>query len=412
MNVAAGSRALRDLALAPSPMLAPVRSSWPRYDDDEIDAARDVLRSGQVNALLHGKECRGFEAAFAGYIGVPHAIAVANGTLALELALRALGIGPGDEVIVTARSYFASVSCIVAVGARPVFADIDPISQNIDPKAIEAAITSATRAVICVHLAGWPCDMPRIVDICRRHDLKLVEDCAQALGAAIDKRRVGSFADAAAFSFCTDKILSTGGEGGMLVMRERAIWARAWSYKDHGKDFDKVVDPPSGATFRWLHETFGSNYRLTEMQAAIGLVQLRKLPAWLARRRHNALALDHALEGHPSLRLAKPPANVAHAYYKYYFFLRDTSIEDDGARRNALVAKLQDMGVPCGSGSCPEMYRERAFAGTSWTPAERLPVAWCVGCTSIMLPVDPTLCIQDMAMMAERIVRALDSGIE
>lgn len=412
MSVTIGSRALSDRALVPSPMLAPVKSSWPRYEDDEIDAACEVLQSGQVNALLHGQKCRGFEAAFASYIGVPHAIAVANGTLALELALRALGIGPGNEVIVTARSYFASVSCIVAVGACPVFVDIDPISQNIDPEAIEGAITPATRAVICVHLAGWPCDMPRIVDICRRHDVKLVEDCAQALGAAIDERRVGSFGDAAAFSFCTDKILSTGGEGGMLVMRDRATWSRAWSYKDHGKNYDKVVAPPSGATFRWLHETFGSNYRLTELQAAIGLIQLRKLPAWLARRKHNAATLDHRLDGHPLLRLAKPPEHVNHACYKYYFFLRDTANEDDGATRDALVAKLQRMGVPCGSGSCPEMYRERAFAETDWRPTKRLPVAWCLGSTSIMLPVDPTLCVQDMATMAERIMRALDSGSE
>jgi len=409
MSVAAGSRELRDLATTPAQdTLAPVRSAWPRYGDDEIAAVHGVLRSGQVNALVHGEKCRRFEAAFAGYIGVSHAIAVANGTLALELGLRALGVGPDDEVIVTARSYFASVSCIVALGARPVFADVDPVSQNIDPEAIEAAITSATKAVICVHLAGWPCDMPRIVDICRRHKLKLVEDCAQALGAAIDQRRVGSFGDAAAFSFCTDKILSTGGEGGMLVMRDRAVWSRAWSYKDHGKDHDKVVAPTTGGTFRWLHESFGSNYRLTEMQAAIGLLQLGKLPAWLTWRKDNAAVLDAALAGHPRLRLARPPANIDHAYYKYYAFLRDTPRGDDGAARDALVARLQAMGVPCGSGSCPEMYRERAFAGTGWAPTARLSVARTLGATSIMLPVDPTLSVEDMAVMAERIVRALE----
>ncbi len=408
MSVAAGRRALPELAIASAPTLAPLRSAWPRYGDDEIAAVRDVLRSGQVNALLHGGKSRCFEEAFADYIGVPHAIAVANGTLALELALRSLGIGPGDEVIVTARSYFASVSCIVALGARPVFADVDAISQNIDPDAIEAAITSATRAVICVHLAGWPCDMPRIAQICRRHDLRLVEDCAQALGAAIAQRRVGSFGDAAAFSFCTDKILSTGGEGGMLVMRDRAIWARAWSYKDHGKNYDKVVAPASGGTFRWLHEGFGSNYRLTEMQAAVGLLQLGKLPGWLTWRKENAATLDAALGGHPQLRLARPPAHLDHAYYKYYFYLRDTPRGDDGAARDALVSRLQSMGVPCGSGSCPEMYRERAFAGTGWAPTERLPVARRLGSTSIMLPVDPTLSIGDMNVMAERILRALE----
>ncbi len=370
---------------------------------------RDVLQSGRVNALLHGEQTRRFETAFASYIGVDHAIAVANGTLALELALRALAIGPGDEVIVTARSYFASVSCIVAVGARPVFADVDPISQNIDPLAVEAAITPATRAVICVHLAGWPCDMPRIVDICRQHDLDLIEDCAQALGASIEQRRVGSFGDAAAFSFCTDKILSTGGEGGMLVMRDPAIWRRAWSYKDHGKNYDKVVSSPTGGTFRWLHETFGSNYRMTEMQAAIGLRQLSKLPEWLARRKENAAVLTRRLGRHPRVRLAAPASDVEHAYYKYYFFLRDASHGDQGASRDALVGKLQGMGVPCGAGSCPEMYREKAFAGTGWAPPAQLPVAQWLGATSIMVPVDHTLSLGDMDIVADRIVRALET---
>lgn len=407
MSLAVGDRELREFAVV-SGSTAPVKSTWPRYGDDEIAAVRDVLRSGQVNALVHGDKMRQFEAAFAGGIGVSHAIAVANGTLALELALRALEIGPGDEVIVTARSYFASVSCIVAVGACPIFVDVDPISQNIDPEAIEAAITPATRAVICVHLAGWPCDMPQLVEICRQHGLKLVEDCAQALGAAIEERRVGSFGDAAAFSFCTDKIISTGGEGGMLVMRDPRVWARAWSYKDHGKSYDKVVEPPSSGTFRWLHEAFGSNYRLTEMQAAIGLLQLGKLPAWLTWRRENAAALYSALDSHPRVRLAKPPKHVAHAYYKFYFFLQDTPLGDDGAARDRVVARLQRVGVPCGSGSCPEMYREKAFSGTGWAPATRLSVARRLGSTSIMLPVDPTLSIEDMGVMAERIVHVLE----
>lgn len=390
------------------PSLVPVRSQWPCYAEDEIAAAGEVLRSGRVNSLLHGDCSRRFEAEFADYIGVPHAIAVANGTLALELALRALGIGAGDEVIVTPRSYFASVSCIVAVGATPVFADIDPISQNLDPEAVEAAMTANTRAVLCVHLAGWPCDMARLEKICRRHGLRLIEDCAQALGAEWGDRRVGSFGDAAAFSFCTDKIISTGGEGGMLVMRDEKLWARVWSYKDHGKDPAKHLDGAARpGCFRWLHESFGSNYRLTEVQAAIGLLQLRKLPVSLAARRANAAALDAALDGIGGLRRAKPPARVWHAYYKYYVFLEDTPRDDDGEARDDLVASLQGLGVPCGSGSCSEIYREGAFAGTGWAPATRLPVARRLGATSIMLPVDPTLNVDDMTCMAERIAACM-----
>ena len=347
---------------AVTPRLAagqPIRSRWPVHEEDEIGAAAEVLRSGRVNALVHGEHCRAFEEAFARYVGVEHAIAVSNGTLALELGLRALGIGAGDEVIVTARSFFASAACIVACGARPVFVDVGRDSQNMAPEAIEAAITVRTRAILCVHLAGRPCDMGRIVDICIRNDLKLIEDCAQAHGAALDGRRVGSFGDVAAFSFCTDKIMSTGGEGGMLLIREPAIWRRAWAYKDHGKNVDKARGPrPAGSTFRWLHDSFGSNYRMTEMQAAIGLIQLGKLPGWLARRRANAHVLIDRLGELPGVRVPVPPGGVEHAYYKAYLFVGPAGCVEPG-HRDALVAALIGRGVPAGSGSCPEMYLER-----------------------------------------------------
>ncbi|MGC4249898.1 MAG: DegT/DnrJ/EryC1/StrS family aminotransferase [Sphingobium sp.] len=382
-----------------------IRSRWPFHGEDEIAAVGEILRSGRVNTLVHGDYRRRFEQGFADYIGVPHAIAVANGTLALELALRALGIGAEDEVIVSPRSYFASASAIVAVGAKPVFADIDPVSQNIDPDSIAAMVTARTRAVLCVHLAGWPCDMDPIRATCDRHGLKLIEDCAQALGASYHGRKAGSFGDAAAFSFCTDKIMSTGGEGGMLLLRDAATWERAWSYKDHGKSHAKLTAAsaaPDGC-FRWLHEGFGSNYRLTEMQAAIGTLQLAKLPAWLAARQGNAAILDEALGDIPLLRLARPPAHVRHAYYKYYFFLRGD--DDDGAARDAFVRELQKSGVPCGTGSCPEIYREEAFADSDSRPARRLPIARMVGNSSVMLPVDPSLSAADMRRIAERIIR-------
>ncbi|KQX19491.1 MULTISPECIES: DegT/DnrJ/EryC1/StrS family aminotransferase [unclassified Sphingomonas] len=385
-----------------------IRSLWPIYGDDEIAEVADILRSGRVNALVHGERRQRFEEEFAAYIGGFRAIAVANGTLALELGLRALGIGAGDEVIVTPRSYFASVSCIVAVGATPVFADVDPVSQNIDPEGIERMITSRTKAVICVHLAGWPCEMNPIMALCRRRGLKVIEDCAQALGALYHGRKVGSFGDAAAFSFCTDKIISTGGEGGMLIVEDPAVWARAWSYKDHGKNPEKLADRgAANGCFRWLHDGFGSNYRLTEMQAAIGSLQLRKLPDWLAARRRNAAALDRALADVPGLRLARPPAHVAHAYYKYYCFLTGPSL---GARdaRDALVSRLQALGVPCGSGSCPEIYGEDAFSDHGSKPRAPLPVARRIGDASIMLPVDPTLEVADMDRMADRLRYCLD----
>lgn len=387
-----------------SPSAPPaIISRWPSYGEDEVSAVADILRSGRVNGLVHGEKCREFERQFAGYIGANHAIAVANGTLALELGLRALGVGPGDEVIVTPRSYFASASCIVAVGAKPVFADIDPISQNINPDAISRVITSRTRALICVHLAGWPCDMKPLMQICRRHGVKVVEDCAQALGAEYGGRKVGSFGDAAAFSFCTDKILSTGGEGGMLLVETRDAWERAWSYKDHGKNRSRLLDQsgPTGC-FRWVHEDFGSNFRLTEMQAAIGLLQLTKLPGWLEARRRNAAILDAALTDIPNLLVPRPPEGIWHAYYKYYCFLLGPR-RDDGEARDALVNQLQLAGVPCGSGSCPEMHRELAFRRYARDQDTSTPVARRLGATSIMLPVDPSLSEADMQEMTTRI---------
>ena len=386
------------------PMASPaIISRWPSYGEDEVAAVAAILRSGRVNGLLHGDKCREFERRFACYIGGSHAIAVANGTLALELGLRALGVGPGDEVIVTPRSYFASASCIVAVGGIPVFTDIDPISQNINPDAISRVITPRTRALICVHLAGWPCDMKPIMQICHSHGIKIIEDCAQALGAEYGGRRVGSFGDAAAFSFCTDKIISTGGEGGMLVVEDDEAWERAWSYKDHGKNRTRLLDQsgPSGC-FRWVHDDFGSNFRLTEMQAAIGLLQLEKLPGWLEARRRNAAILDAALTDIPSLLVPRPPAGIRHAYYKYYCFLLG-SPRDDGEARDALVNELRLAGVPCGSGSCPEMHREQAFRRHACGKEASTPVARRLGATSIMLPVDPSLGEDDMRRMAAQI---------
>ncbi|MBK5264132.1 MAG: DegT/DnrJ/EryC1/StrS aminotransferase family protein [Alphaproteobacteria bacterium] len=372
-----------------------VRSRWPRYEEDEIAAVTDVLRSGRVNALVHGDRCRAFEAAFADFCGVPHAIALANGTLALELALRALGIGPGDEVIVPARSFFASASCVVAVGATPVFADVDPVSQAIAPDSVRAMLTPHTRAVLCVHLAGWPCEMDALMEICERHSLFLIEDCAQAHGALYRGRMAGSFGDAAAFSFCTDKIMSTGGEGGMLLLRNQAVWERAWSWKDHGKNPHKLINPPPGNSFRWIHDGFGSNYRMTEMQAAIGLVQLEKLSGWLARRRRNASLLDTLLSGEAMVRLAVPPDHIGHARYKYYAFIEPHHLPP-GRNRDDMIAEMATLGLPCASGSCPEIYREDAFSNSPARPAQPMPTAKALGESSLMLPVDHTLGDEDM----------------
>jgi dTDP-4-amino-4,6-dideoxygalactose transaminase len=368
---------------------------WPEFDAEQIAAVGAVLRSGKVNYWT-GEQARAFEREFAAACERRYGIALANGTLALELALQVLGISAGDEVVVTPRSFIASASAVVLSGARPVFADVDPVSQNITAASIAAVLTPRTRAIIAVHLAGWPCELGPIVELARRHGLKLIEDCAQAHGATWQGRPVGSFGDLAAFSFCQDKIITTGGEGGMLVTDDEALWRKAWAYKDHGKSFAAVYQREHPPGFRWLHESFGSNWRLTEMQAALGRVQLGRLADWVARRRRHAATLSAALRPLPALRLTEPPAEIGHAYYKYYAFVRPERLAP-GWSRDRIMNAISAAGVPCFSGSCSEMYLEKAFDAPSLRPAERLPVARALGETSLMLLVHPTLTEADLA---------------
>jgi dTDP-4-amino-4,6-dideoxygalactose transaminase len=374
-------------------------TNWPVFDDEQIAAAAAVLRSGRVNYWT-GEEGRAFEAEFADAVGGRYGIALANGTVALELALRGFEIGAGDEVVVTPRTFLATASCAVACGATPVFADVDPVSQNITADTIRAVLSPRTRAVIAVHLAGWPCDMEPIATLCRERGLKLIEDCAQAHGATYRGRPVGSLGDAAAFSFCQDKIMTTAGEGGMLVTNDRTLWSRAWAYKDHGKSFEAVYERQHPPGFRWLHESFGTNWRMTELQAAIGRVQLRRLPAWLEHRRRNAAILAERLQGVAALRLTRPPNHAGHAYYKYYAFVRPDRLAE-GWDRDRLLAAITARGVACFSGSCSEIYREKAFDGTGMAPPERLPVAQALGETALMFLVDPALTGIDMEHTAD-----------
>jgi dTDP-4-amino-4,6-dideoxygalactose transaminase len=380
---------------------------WPYYAPDEIDSVTRVLASGRVNYWT-GKECVQFEEAYAQHAGVRHAIALANGTLALELALYALGVGPGDEVIVPSRTFIASASCVVARGARPVVADVDPLSQNLTPDTIRAVLTPRTRAIVAVHLAGWPCDMDPIMELAREHGLYVVEDCAQAHGASYRGRPVGSFGDVAAFSFCQDKIISTGGEGGMLLTNNADWWEKAWAYKDHGKSYDAVFRREHAPGFRWLHESFGSNWRMTEMQAAIGRLQLDKLGEWVATRRRNAAQLAEGFARIPGLRLTSVPADVVHAYYRYYAFLELDRLHD-GWDQTRIVAAILAEGIPCFVGSCSEIYREKAFTSAGLQPARRHPVAQQLGETSLAFLVHPTLderAMQDTCEAVAKVMRA------
>jgi dTDP-4-amino-4,6-dideoxygalactose transaminase len=351
-----------------------------------------VLQSGRVNYWT-GEEGRAFEKEFALQTGCKYAVAVANGTVALELALYAAGIGSGDEVIVPSRTFIASASCAIMRGAIPIVADVDSASQNLTIESIRPLLSSRTKAIIVVHLAGWPCDMDPILEFAREHGLKVIEDCAQSTGAFYRGRPTGSLGDVAAFSFCQDKIMTTGGEGGMLTTNDERLWDMAWSFKDHGKSYEAVYRRTHPPGFRWLHESFGTNWRLTEIQSAIGRVLLSKVPAMVETRRKYAAMLTAELEQHAVFRVTRPPDDIFHSYYKYYVFVRPELL-GDGWARDRIITALNAEGIPCFSGSCSEIYLEKAFE--TLRPPTRWPIARELGDTSLMFLVHPTLSEQDI----------------
>ncbi|MNC09826.1 dTDP-4-amino-4,6-dideoxygalactose transaminase [Pseudomonas linyingensis] len=364
-------------------------SPWPCFTEEEANAVRDVILSNRVNYWT-GEECHQFEKEFAEWAGAEYAIALENGTVALDVALKGLGIGTGDEVVVTPRTFLASVSSIVNAGAVPVFAEVDRESQNITAETIRAVLTPRTRAVICVHLAGWPCDMDSIMTLAAEHDLKVIEDCAQAHGAQYKGRSVGTIGHVGAWSFCQDKIISTGGEGGMVTTNSRELWSTMWSLKDHGKSWEAVHQPHSTPGFRWLHERFGTNWRMMEVQAVIGRIQLRRLDAWHARRLANAERIWNCARQLRGLRTPSVPADLVHAAYKCYLFVEPGQLAV-GWDRDRILGEINARGVPCFYGSCSEVYLEKAFDNTNLRPTERLPVARELGETSLMFLVHPTL---------------------
>lgn len=364
-------------------------SPWPSFTEREADAIRATLLSNRVNYWT-GEESRLFEDEFAAWLGCEYAIALANGTVALDLALKALGVGAGDEVVVTSRTFLASVSAIVTAGATPVFADVDPDTQNITADTINPVLTPRTRAIICVHLAGWPCDMDPIMALAKERGLAVIEDCAQAHGATYKGRAVGTIGHVGAWSFCQDKIMTTGGEGGMVTTNDRELWSKMWSYKDHGKSFDAVYNRQHPPGFRWVHDSFGTNWRITEIQSVIGRIQLQYMPSWHEARKRNAEKIMAAAETCDALRVPAIPDNIEHAWYKAYVFVRPELL-GTGWSRDRIIEEINARGVPCYAGSCSEVYLEKAFDGTPFRPSSRLPVARELGETSLLFLVHPTL---------------------
>ena len=370
-------------------MLNSAFEPWPSFTQAEADAVSKVLLSNKVNYWT-GQECREFEKEFAQFVGTSHAVAVANGTVALDLALKALDIGAGDDVIVTSRTFLASASSIVTAGANPIFADVELDSQNISRRTIEAVITPNTKAIICVHLAGWMCDMDSIMQLAAEKGIFVIEDCAQAHGAMYKDRSAGSIGHIGAWSFCQDKIMTTGGEGGMVTTNDETLWKKMWSYKDHGKNFDTVYNKQHPPGFRWLHDHFGTNWRMMEMQAVIGRLQLKQMPTWTAQRNANMARILAAFEHSPYFTVSQPSSDYVHAAYKCYVQVNVDRLPE-GWSRDRIMAEINAQAVPCFSGSCSEVYLEHAFDGTPWRPAQRLVNAKQLGESSLMFLVHPTL---------------------
>jgi len=364
-------------------------SPWPSYTNEEANAVSRVLLSNKVNYWT-GTECRDFELEFADWVGVSYSVALANGTLALESAIRSMDLSADADIIVTPRTFLASASAIVACGANPIFADVDMHSQNITADTIKAALTPKTEAVIVVHLAGMPAEMDEIMALSKVHDFYVIEDCAQAHGAMYKNRSVGSIGHVGSWSFCQDKIMSTGGEGGMVTTNSEALWSKMWSYKDHGKGYDAVYNRDHPEGFRWLHESFGSNFRMTEMQAAIGRLQLQKIAGWTEIRQSHAKKLDAVLSRFSCVLVKSIPSYIQHARYKYYTFIKPEKL-NSGWNRDQIVKELNNLGVPCFQGSCSEIYMEKAFENTKWKPSERLTNARLLGEISLSFLVHPTI---------------------
>lgn len=386
-------------------MLNTAFAPWPSFSVTEADAVRDVILSNKVNYWT-GQACRNFECEFAGFAGTKYAVALANGTVALDVALKALGIGAGDDVIVTSRTFLASASSIVTAGANPIFADVELDSQNISARTIAAILTPNTKAIICVHLAGWMCDMDPIMQLAAEHGLFVIEDCAQAHGARYKGRAAGSIGHVAAWSFCQDKIMTTGGEGGMVTTNDETLWKSMWSYKDHGKNYHSVYHKQHPAGFRWVHDSFGTNWRMMEVQAVIGRYQLTQMPAWTAQRNAYAEQIFQVFDGSPFVQVHRPNSDYLHAYYKCYVQVIPEALPA-GWSRDRIMQEINALGVPCLSGSCSEVYLEHAFDGTPWRPAQRLPNAQRLGETSLMFLVHPTLTTDNMAQCLAAIQHVL-----
>ncbi len=377
---------------------------WPQFDVEQISKVSSILTSGKVNYWT-GIEGKSFENEFAHWLRLKYALTMSNGTVSLYTAYKFLNLKEGDEFITTPRSFIATASAGVLLGAKPVFADVCLDSGNITPESIEPLISKKTRLISIVHLGGWPADIIRISNLAKSYNIKLVEDCAQAHGAKFDGMNVGSFGKISSWSFCQDKIISTGGEGGMLATNDKDLFEKIRSYRDHGKNIKLLENKKQNSGFRYIHDDFGNNFRLSEMQSAIGRIQLRKLSTWNRLRTYNANLLLENLKDLDVLRIPRPKENITHAWYKFYVYLKPNYL-DSSWTRERIIEEINLEGFPAYSGSCSEIYLEKSFQN-KFNNNLILPNARTLGDNSLMFLVHPTISKKKMQRYAEVIKKVI-----
>ena len=387
--------------------------AWPYFDELTISKVREILMGGKVNYWT-GYEGKLFEKEFAKWCGTNFAIGISNGSLSLSSSYLAAGLGKDDEIITTPRTFIATASSAVLLKAKPIFADVDMVSGNISAETIEPLITKKTKAISVVHLGGWPAEIFQIKELAKKNNLILIEDCSQAHGAGYIQNdkflSVGSIGDISCWSFCQDKIISTGGEGGMVTTNNKTIYEKVWSLKDHGKSLKKSSELNSNLGFRWLHDDLGSNFRITEIQSAIGRIQLGKLNEWTKIRTRNAMILSKKLSKIGLIRLALPPNSITHGWYKYYCYLNLEALSSNW-NRERIIKEISLEGYPAYEGSCSEIYLEKSFINRNLNPPNRLPNAKLLGETSLMFLIHPTITEKNMNMYANKICEVLKKAM-
>ena len=361
---------------------------WPNYNKSLINKVVKTLTAGKINytSERYGKI---FEKKFSNFVGNKYSVAICNGTVALEIAIKSLKIPKGSEILVTARSFFSSASCIVNTGNKPVFLDVNLFTQNISIEEIKRKITKKTKVIICVHLAGLPCDMREIKKICKISNIKIIEDCSQAHGASIDGKQVGSFGDVSTWSFCTDKIISTLGEGGMISTNNKFIYKFALETINHGSV--EVKNQNLSEKFIYNKNSFGSNFRITEIQSLAGIEQLKNLKKTQKIREKMAKDFSKVISSYKNkINYYFPKKNIKSAWYRFYFFI-NPNLKNKNKLRLEIITQLKKKNIRVYTGSCPEIYLEKSFKKLKNFSSKRLINCKILGETSVALDVNHTL---------------------